>query len=80
MTSKQRTIKQLADEVQIDADEVLLRLWNGGFPDLKEAGCIVGRKNLKRARKALGIAIYPKHQEYKKFAYWMKLLGMSKSE
>jgi prophage maintenance system killer protein len=80
MASKRRTIKQLADEAQLDVDEVLLRLWDAGFPNIKETDYIVGRKNLNRAKKFLGSTIRPTGQELKKFTYWMKLLGKNKSE
>lgn len=77
MASKRKTVKQLAQEAQIDTDEALLALWDTGFDEIIGPNDTFRRQEINRARRALGIAT---RRELKTFTYWMKLLKLDESE
>jgi death-on-curing family protein len=77
MATKQRTIKQLAQEANIDIDDALLSLWENGFDHIKTEGDKIGPRDLNRARRAIGIAT---RREFQSSVYWKKLLNLDDSK
>lgn len=77
MKDKYPSVKQLAAEAKIDSDEALIRLWYAGFEEITTASDRIGDKDLKRAKKILGIATA---DEFRSFQYWQSLLGLSVKE
>ena len=77
MASKRKTVKQLADEANIDTDEALLALWDAGYDKIIGPNDTFGPRELNRDRRALGIAT---RRELRTFTYWMKLLKLDESE
>jgi len=69
-------VSQLASEARIDADEALVALWDAGFDEIEGRNHALGRRDLNRARRALGIAT---RRELKTAAYWMKLLDLDQA-
>jgi len=78
MATTCRTIKQLAQEANIDIDDVLLSLWDNGFNEIKTPDDKIWPKDLKRARRAIGLV--RRHDPKMTLAYWMKLLNLDYSE
>jgi death-on-curing family protein len=71
MTRRRKTVKQLAQEAQLDEDEALIALWDAGFNDIIN---LVDRpKDVNRARRALGVAT---RRELKEIAYWMSIFDL----
>jgi len=77
MASKRKTIKQIADEAQIDIDKAIIALWGAGYDHIVGPNDTFGPRELNRVRRCLGIAT---RRELRTFAYWMKLLNLSESE
>ena len=76
MATNRRTVKQLAQEANIDIDDALLALWENGFDHIKTEEEKIGPRDLNRARRAIGIAT---RREFQNPAYWKKLLNLSDS-
>jgi death-on-curing family protein len=74
MARRKQTIAQLAEEAGVEADEALILLWDGGFPNVTGPNDALGKGEANRARRALGLAT---RRELQASAYWIKRLGLS---
>lgn len=74
MPSKRRTLAELAREADLDNDEALVTLWLNGFEYLNAATDAIPKRDLNKARRALGVAT---RRDLKNPNYWQKLLGVS---
>jgi len=77
MASRRKTVKQLAKEANIDADEALLALWEVGFDDIISPNDSFGRREVNRARRAIGIAT---RRELSSLNYWISLLKLDEKK
>jgi death-on-curing family protein len=77
MAGKRASVSQLAHQSGLDVDEVLLTLWEAGFSELRGPGDRLGRGELNRARRVLGLAT---RRELSTAAYWMNLFDLTKDE
>lgn len=73
MPRTRKTVKELAQEAKIDTDEALLALWDAGYDEIISPNHIFGRREVNRARRAIGIAT---RRELRSFPYWIKLLKL----
>lgn len=73
MASTRKTVIQLAQEAQIDIDEALIALWDAGYDEIIGPNHIFRRREVNRARRAIGIAT---RRELRSFTYWIKLLKL----
>lgn len=73
MARRTQTVRQLADEVRRDYEEVLLTLWEADIHYLDDIDSMVSSRDMARARRVLGI---PSPAELKSTAYWQSTLGM----
>jgi len=77
MASTRKTVNELAQEAKIDADEALLALWEAGYDEIIAPNHIFRRREVNRARRALGMAT---RRELKSIAYWMSVLDLYEPE
>lgn len=77
MSSRRKSVKQIAEEAKIDVDEALIIFWDAGFDKIISPADTFGRRDLNRARRSLGLAT---RRELKTISYWMKLLKLDESE
>jgi len=77
MARRRKTVKQLADEAKIDADEALITLWGVGFDKIIGPNDTFGPREANKARRALGMAT---RRELKSVAYWMSVLNLYETE
>jgi len=77
MASTRRTVIQLAEEANIDTDTALVTLWDAGFDKIIGPNSNFGRRELNRARRAIGLAT---RRELNSINYWTKLLKLDESE
>lgn len=75
MTRKRKTVEELAKEVQLDSDEVLITLWEAGYDEVLSPKDRL--RDMNRARRALGLAT---RRELKSVAYWMAVLDLDEAE
>jgi prophage maintenance system killer protein len=78
MATTWRTVRQLAQEANIEIDDALLSLWGNDFNEIKTPDDKIWPRNLKRARRAIGYV--PRQDPKTALAYWMKLLNLNDSE
>lgn len=76
MGSKIQTVAELAKAAQLDLDEALVRLWDGGLPDIQGPGDRLTGSRLKRAATALSI---PSRRSLSMPAYWKSLFDLDDS-
>src|SRR5262245_1422879 len=72
-----RTVRALAAEASIDVDDALITLREGGFPRLAGPDDSLGRREISRARRALGLAT---RREIYSREYWTGLLKVTEVE
>jgi death-on-curing family protein len=72
-----RTVKDLATEAGLDADEALVTLWDAGIESVLRASDPVPAGQLSRARSALGLA---NSRTLNSIQYWLNRLDMDHSE
>ena len=78
MSRKKRVaIRELASQVGIEVDEVLLTLWDAGIDEVTGPGDYLPPKSANRARRALGIAT---RRERASPEYWQKRLALTGEE
>lgn len=77
MASTRRTVRQLADEANIDIDAALVSLWDAGFDEIDGPNNSFGRQKLNRARRAIGLAT---RRELRSINYWIKLFKLDEAE
>lgn len=77
MARRRKTVKQLADEAQIDTDEALIALWGAGFDKIISPNDTFGPREANHARRALGMAT---RRELQSDAYWMSVLDLYETE
>lgn len=75
MPQKRKTVEELAREVQLDTDEVLIALWDAGYDEVLRPRDRLRQTN--RARRALGLAT---RREMKSVAYWMSIFDLYEPE
>ena len=75
--AKRYTVKKLAIESNVDADEALVLLWEEGLEYVEGADRYINNRDLKKARLALGIA---GPRELLHSSYWCRLFGISEEE
>jgi hypothetical protein len=64
---KNKQIRKLAEEANIDIDEALVTLWDAGFNEINRPEDLIGPIHANRIRRILGIAT---RREFKSIAYW----------
>ena len=74
MTRRSLSVRALADEADTSVDEVLVTLWDLGVSTVLSPQDIIGHRDLKRARRALGVAT---RAELRTLRYWSNLLAVS---
>jgi death-on-curing family protein len=74
MTRRSLSVRALADEADTSVDEVLVTLWDLGASRVLGPQDIIGHRDLKRARRALGVAT---RAELRTLRYWSNLLAVS---
>ena len=67
------TVSQLANEAEIDIDEALIVLWDGGIPYVNGPASTVRRGDSKKARKLVGLAT---RRELSSKKMWQKLFAL----
>jgi len=77
MARRRKTVKQLANEAQIDTDEALIALWGVGFDKIIGPNDTFGPREANHARRALGMAT---RRELQSVAYWMSVLDLYETE
>jgi death-on-curing family protein len=77
MARRRKTVKQLANEANLDIDEALVALWDADFEEITSPSDTFGTQELNRARRALGLAT---RRELKNINYWTNLLKIDESE
>jgi len=77
MATKRRTVKQLAQESNIQIDDALLSLWENGFDHIKTEYDKIGPRDLNRARRAIGIAT---RREFQNPSYWKGVFSLDNSQ
>jgi death-on-curing family protein len=77
MAGKSRTVKQLAQEAGVDADEVLVTLWDLNINNVLGPNDRVRRRQVDIARRALGVAT---RDAIRSLGYWRMVLGITPSE
>ena len=77
MATKRLTVRQLAQEANIEIDDALLSLWENGYDHIKTEDEKIGPRDLNRARRAIGIAT---RREFQNPNYWKKLLNLDNSQ
>lgn len=73
MSKRRFTVADLAREASLEVDEVLVTLWDEGFDSLMGSGDWIGKTEVNRARRVLGIAT---RRDVKTADYWMSLFSM----
>lgn len=63
-----RTIRDIAEEIGADNDEVLVTLWDAGIDDVDDPEDVIPNRRLSDVRKALGIV---SHKERLTVSYWL---------
>ena len=78
MSRKKRVaVRQLASQIGMEVDEVLLTLWDAGIDEVTGPGDYLPTKAVNRARRALGIAT---RRELASPEYWQRRLSLSSEE
>ena len=77
MRRKAISVAALAREANVDADEVLVTLWDLGATDLLEPRDTVPSRYVERARECMGIAT---RRQLNSVRYWTDLLGVTRTE
>jgi len=75
MTRRRKTVDALANEANLDADEVLIALWDAGFNEVLRPKDRL--RDVNRARRALGLAT---RRELKSIAYWMYVFDLYEAQ
>lgn len=75
MTRKRKTVKELAQEAQLDTDEALILLWDAGYDEVLRPSDRV--RDVNWARRALGLGT---RREFRSVAYWMSILDLTEPE
>ena len=75
MTRYRKTVEELAQENNLNTDEVLIALWDTGYPKVLRPKDRL--KDINRARRALGIAT---RRELTSIAYWMAIFDLNEIE
>lgn len=76
MAKNRITIKKLSKETELDVEDIILRLWEGGLGYLEENYELVG-SNLRQARRILGL---PTRRELTSIAYWQKRFSLNSDD
>ena len=76
MAKNRITIKKLSKETELDVEDIILRLWEGGLGYLEENYELVG-SNLRQARRILGL---PTRRELTSIAYWQKKFSLNSDD
>ncbi|MDT8303311.1 MAG: hypothetical protein RQ760_17670 [Sedimentisphaerales bacterium] len=77
MYRKRQTVKQLANEANIDIDEALIAFWDAGFDNIIGPMSVFRPTDVKHARRILGVAT---RRQLKSVAYWMNVLNLHETE
>lgn len=77
MAQRRKTVRELAQEANLEMDEVLVTLWDAGFEDVLGPQDQIVSGDLNRARRALGLAT---RRELKSPEFWMELFGADVAE
>ena len=77
MPGRTQSASALAREAGLDVDETLLVLWDEGLSYIRSQNSPVRNRDLKRARRSLGLAT---RRDLKSSNYWRDLLGLDRSE
>jgi death-on-curing family protein len=75
MARYRKTVEELAKEIGLDVDEVLIALWDAGYD--QATGPKDRLRNISYARRCLGIAT---HRDLKNISYWMSIFDLYESE
>jgi len=73
MGRTRKTVRELAQEARIDADEALLALWEAGYDEVNSPEHVFRRQQVNRARRAIGVAT---RRELRSFRYWIEVLKL----
>ncbi|MDQ1248267.1 MAG: Death-on-curing family protein [Actinomycetota bacterium] len=77
MSPQAKTVRQLAREVGLETDEVLLSLWDAGMEHVEAPDSRVAPREMKRVLRALQI---PDPRELGTVAYWQRQWNMTDAE
>jgi death-on-curing family protein len=71
------TVRQLAQEADLDLDETLVSLWDAGFGNLSSPNDVVPQRELQHARRALAL---PTRRDFASPVYWRSKSGLSDAD
>ena len=77
MARKHCKVKDLAKEAQMDFDETLVLLWDTGIGYVEDINHSIRKRDLNRARRALGIAT---RRELSSPSYWCQSFNMTEKD
>lgn len=77
MPKKRTTVSELAKEADLDADEVLMSLWDAGLLQYSGPADQIRGRDIKLARRALAL---PTSSDFVAPEYWSRRLGLSHEE
>jgi len=75
--AKRITIRELAIETNVDPEDILLRLWEAGFDDVRDVKSRIPASKAKRARVAVDA---PSTSQLRSPKYWMTKLQLDSQE
>ena len=75
MARSRRSVIELAKEALLDPEDALIVLWDSGFDRLETVGDSLGKRDLNRARRCLGL---PTRRELKDPRYWENVLELNR--
>ena len=77
MSRKHCRVKDLAEEARMDFDETLVLLWDTGIGYVEDINHSIRKRDLNRARRALGIAT---RRELSSLDYWCQSFNMTEED
>ena len=77
MAKRRTTVRALAEEANIDVDEVLINLWDSGFSSVLGPNHTFDRGETSRARRALGL---PTRRERASVEHWQDVFQLDAGE
>jgi death-on-curing family protein len=69
-------VRDLAERLGLETDELLVSLWDAGVEDYEDADDVVRVRDLGRVRRSLGVTT---HKERLKVDFWLANLGISRA-
>ena len=75
MARSRRSVIELAKEALLNPEDALIVLWDSGFDRLETVGDSLGKRDLNRARRCLGL---PTRRELKDPRYWENVLELNR--